>query len=195
MIVNPYRWQHDQPAHIVARDDLVGQIERHLRRGVAVKLVGGRGMGKSVLLRQVQARFAGESDTRAVLVPGPPEEGTIVACVQDIAMRLGLDPLTQKTMDAVMEAAATRGIERLILLVDEADQYVLLGNPGDLARAWFVVQPAGGLPQGVDGSCCDRDRGRSGHPPPGSCVGLGVTQPRGDLRRGAVRADGAATSG
>lgn len=137
MTVNPYRWQHDQPAHIVARDDLVGQIERHLRRGVAVKLVGGRGMGKSVLLRQVQARFASESDTRAVLIPGPPEEGTIVACVQDIATRLGVDPQTPKTMDAVMEAAATQGIERLILLVDEADQYVLLGNPGDLARAWF----------------------------------------------------------
>jgi ABC-type transporter Mla maintaining outer membrane lipid asymmetry ATPase subunit MlaF len=101
MIANPYRWQHDRPAHVLARDDLVGQIERHLRRGVAVKLVGGRGMGKSVLLRQVQARFASEPDTRAVLVPGPPEEGTLAACVQDIAKRLGLDPLAQRTMDAV----------------------------------------------------------------------------------------------
>lgn len=42
---------------VALRTDLVGQIERHLRRGVAVKLVGGRGMGKSVLLHQVQARF------------------------------------------------------------------------------------------------------------------------------------------
>lgn len=140
MAANPYRWQHDQPAHLVARKDLVGQIEGHLRRGVAVKLVGGRGMGKSVLLRQVQARFAGESDTRVVLVPGPPDEGTLVACVQDIAARLGFDsliPTGRTTMDAVMEAASAQGIARIILLVDEADQYVLLGAPGDLARAWF----------------------------------------------------------
>jgi hypothetical protein len=134
---NPYRWQHDRPAHLVARKDLVGRIEGHLRRGVAVKLVGGRGMGKSVLLRQVQDRFAGEPDTRAVLVPGPPDEGTLVACVRDIATRLGIDSLPRTTMDAVMEAAATKRIERLILLVDEADQYVLLGSPGEFARAWF----------------------------------------------------------
>ena len=137
MDANPYRWQHDRPTHVVARENLVGHIEGHLRRGLAVKLVGGRGMGKSVLLRQVQARFASEPETRAVIVPGPPEEGTLVACVQDIAVRLGLDPLARTTMDAVMEAAAARGIERLILLVDEADQYVLLGPSGELAKKWF----------------------------------------------------------
>ncbi len=69
MVENPYRWQQDQPAHVVARADLVAQIEGHLRRGVVVKLVGSRGMGKSVLLRQVQGRFADEPDTRVVLVP------------------------------------------------------------------------------------------------------------------------------
>ncbi|HWO25607.1 MAG TPA: hypothetical protein VNO30_43000 [Kofleriaceae bacterium] len=90
MAGNPYRWQHDQPAHLVERKELVGEIEGALRRGLAVKLVGGRGMGKSVLLRQVQSRFADEPDTRALIVPGPPEEGTLVACVQDIAFRLSL---------------------------------------------------------------------------------------------------------
>ncbi len=137
MTANPYRWQHHRPVHVVARKDLVGQLERHLRRGVAVKLVGGRGMGKSVLLRQLQDRFAGEPDTRAVLVPGPPDEGTLVGCVQDIAVRLAVGPLARTTMDAVMEGAAAQGIQRLILLVDEADQYVLLGPPGELAKAWF----------------------------------------------------------
>ena len=130
MAGNPYRWQQDQPAHVVARTDLVGQIDGHLRRGVAVKLVGGRGMGKSVLLRQVQARFVDEPDTRAVLVPGPPEAGNLIACVEDIAFRLGFDSLPRMTMDGVMEAAADRGTERLILLVDEADQYVLRGSSG-----------------------------------------------------------------
>jgi hypothetical protein len=134
---SPYRWQHDQPSHVVPRAELVSQLEGHLRRGVAVKLVGGRGMGKSVLLRQVQARFAGESDTRAVIVPGPPDEATLVACIEDIATRLGLAPLARIAMDALMEAATAQGIERIVLLVDEADQYVLLGASGDLARSWF----------------------------------------------------------
>jgi hypothetical protein len=137
MAANPYRWQHDQPAHIVARTELVKQLERHLRRGVAVKLVGGRGMGKSVLLRQIQARFAGEPDTRAVIVPGPPDEGTLVACVEDIAVRLDLVPLARTSMDALMMAAGAQNIARIVLLVDEADQYVLIGPSGDLARSWF----------------------------------------------------------
>lgn len=72
-----------------------------------------------------------------MLVPGPPEEGTVIACVRDIAGHLGLDSLPRMTMDAVMEGAAAKGIQRLILLVDEADQYVLLGKAGEFARAWF----------------------------------------------------------
>jgi hypothetical protein len=137
MAGNPYHWQQDQPAHVVARTELVWEIEGHLRRGVAIKLVGGRGMGKSVLLRQVKDRFADERDTRVVFVPGPPEAGNLAACVQDIAARLGFESLPRVTMDAVMEAATAGGIERLILLVDEADQYVLHGSSGDFARAWF----------------------------------------------------------
>jgi len=190
MAPNPYRWQHDRPAHLVAREQLVGRIEGHLRRGLAVKLIGGRGMGKSVLLRQVQACFADEPDTRAVIVPGPPEEGTPVACVQDIAARLGLGPLSRMSMDAVMEAAQAQGIERLIVLVDEVDQYVQIGPNGDLAKAWFnrlealrkawmdrvAVVIAGGL----------------GDPPRRSRAGLGAHQSRGDLCRGAVRAGRAA---
>ncbi len=137
MTGNPYRWQHDQPEHVVARGVLVGTVEAHLRRGVVVKLVGGRGMGKSVLLRQVQARFADEPDTRAVHVPGPPEEGTLAACVGDLAARLGIASLPRISMDAVIEAAMAQGIQRIILLLDEADQYVLLGPTGEFARAWF----------------------------------------------------------
>lgn len=137
MAANPYRWQHDRPEHIVARGDLVAAIEAHLRRGVAVKLVGGRGMGKSVLLRQLEARFVGEPDTRVAFVPGPPEEGTLPACVRDIAARLRLGELSRTSMDAVMEAAVEQGARRLILIADEADQYVLLGPAGEFARSWF----------------------------------------------------------
>jgi hypothetical protein len=140
MLANPYRWQEDRPEHAVTRGDLVARVERHLRRGVAVKLVGGRGMGKSVLLRQVEACFAGDPDTRVVFVAGPPEEATVPACVRDIAALLGLDALPRLTMDTMMEATSAVGAQRLILLIDEADQYVLLDpleRAGHLARAWF----------------------------------------------------------
>ncbi|MCU0655246.1 MAG: ATP-binding protein [Polyangiaceae bacterium] len=136
MMANPYRWQHDHPTHFVARDELVNSLVSGLRGGLALKLIGGRGMGKSVLLQQVQTRFVGEPTTRVVLVNGPAEEGTLPAFVQDIAGKLGLAPLSRPAMDHVMELASQKGIDRIILLLDEADQYVLLGG-GEVARTWF----------------------------------------------------------
>lgn len=137
MARNPYRWQHDRPTHLVPRDRLVDAIASHLRRGVAVKLVGGRGMGKTVLLRQVLDRFEGEQETRAVLIEGPPEEPTVAACVLRLAEALGLGPLPRVSMDALMTSAEQKGWRRVIVLIDEVDQYVLLDGTGALARTWF----------------------------------------------------------
>jgi hypothetical protein len=140
MAPNPYRWQQDRPEHTVARGGLASRIVGHLRRGVAVKLVGGRGMGKSVLLRQIEASFADDPDARVVFVDDPPGEATIPASIRDIAERLGLDMPPRSTMNSVMEAAEKRGAQRLVLLIDEADQYVLLDpaeRAGHFARAWF----------------------------------------------------------
>lgn len=154
---NPYRWQYDRPEHVVSRAHLVGTIATHLRDGKAVKLIGGRGMGKSVLLRQLSECF--ESDTRVVLVPGPPAEATMPALVHDLAARLQIEPLPRPSMDLVMEALDKEGVNRLIVLLDEIDQYVLADGHGNLARLWlnyletmrkqwtdrFSVAVAGGL--------------------------------------------------
>lgn len=125
MTTNPYRWQHDRPDVPIPRAGLVDRVTGHLRAGLAVELVGGRGMGKSVLLRQLQDRFSGEPDTRAVLVPSPPEEATQAACVRDLASRLGLPELDRISVDSVMEALTRAGVERLVVLIDEADQYLV----------------------------------------------------------------------
>jgi hypothetical protein len=75
-----------------------------------------------------------------VFVDDPPGEATIPASIRDIAERLGLDMPPRSTMNSVMEAAEKRGAQRLVLLIDEADQYVLLDpaeRAGHFARAWF----------------------------------------------------------
>jgi hypothetical protein len=107
----------------------------YLRDGRAVKFIGGRGMGKSVLLQQLRTSFEQESDTRVVLVQGPTEEASVPALVHDIAWRLNLQP-ARASMNLVMEMLADQGVNRLIVLLDEIDQYVLLDG-GTLARTWL----------------------------------------------------------
>lgn len=137
MTENQYRWQHDRPTHVVSRPRLIDPIVAALRRGIAVKLIGGRGMGKSVLLWQIEAQLA-DADTRVVIIPEPPVDTTVAGCLRDLADRLGLDPPMRITPDAIMTAAEQQlGVRRIIVLIDEVDQYVLVDGTGALARSWF----------------------------------------------------------
>jgi ABC-type transporter Mla maintaining outer membrane lipid asymmetry ATPase subunit MlaF len=61
---NPYSWQSHYPRHAVPRDALVTEVVQHLHRGASTKIIGGRGMGKSVLLHQLEARLQREQGTR-----------------------------------------------------------------------------------------------------------------------------------
>lgn len=156
---NPYRWDRDVPTHVVPRPAIRSAVLDVVRRGVAMKLVGGRGMGKSVLLRQVESALAGDPATRVLYVPGPPEEATTAACVHDLAARLGLEQLPRASLDVLMESLEAGGVHRLVLLLDEIDQYVLLDGSGHIAQRWtnaletlrktrndqFTVVVAGGL--------------------------------------------------
>jgi len=136
-MTNPYRWQHDHPQHAVPRQVALEDLHGHVRRGLAIRLVGGRGMGKSVLLRQLESRLGGDPGTRVVRVPSPPADATLVGLVHDLADRLGLAPLPRDTLGAFMDAVAASGTDRLVILLDEADQYVQLDPTGHVARAWF----------------------------------------------------------
>ena len=137
---NPYAWHKQHPRRIVARDALVHEIAEHVRRGAAVKIIGGRGMGKSVLLQQVKAYLEQEPGTRVVLIPGPPEDATVVGAVLDLAARLGIRDLAPPRMDDLLERVLQGDVTRLVVLIDEAGQYVALQGGDEqaaFARSWF----------------------------------------------------------
>jgi AcrR family transcriptional regulator len=76
-----------------------------------------------------------------VLVPGPPEEATVAGAVRDLAARLGVRDLPLPRIDDLLERVLTGGVNRLVVLFDEADQYVSRGGAGGgeaaFARSWF----------------------------------------------------------
>lgn len=138
---NPYNWQKHNPQHPVPRRALVSEVAEHLRRGAAVKITGARGLGKSVTLQQIQAEVSQEPGTRVVLVDSPPEDATVPGAVRDLAARLGIGDLSPTRMDDLVERILQGDVTRLVVLFDEADQYVALGTSGPtgdaFARAWF----------------------------------------------------------
>lgn len=138
MALNPYAWQKHFPHRPISRTALLTDAVEHLRRGVAVKVVGGRGMGKSVLLHQIGEQLACVPGTRVVQVPSPPEEATVTGAVGALAAKLGIRDLVPPRMDDLLERTLQGDVTRLVVLFDEADQYIGLGGAeGAFARAWF----------------------------------------------------------
>jgi hypothetical protein len=127
---NPYRWDLDEPSHEIPRDD--GGLHDHVLSGKAVRLVGGRGMGKSVMLRQLETRLSFYHDTRVLRLAQPPLGAQQASdLLADVAMRLGIS--SAKSMADVLEGSNGK---RVVLLLDEMDQYISVDN-GVVARAWL----------------------------------------------------------
>ncbi|MEE8524598.1 MAG: AAA family ATPase [Thermoanaerobaculia bacterium] len=124
---NPYNWQSHSPTVRIPRDgvDKVADLMRH--NGSAV-VMGGRGMGKSVFLRQVQAELELEEGTGVILVEGPPAALTIEACLGFLARQLGVspDPFSSRPMFDEFFAREDAP-ECLVLLFDEFDRYAEKG--------------------------------------------------------------------
>jgi hypothetical protein len=124
--MNPYDWQHHQPSPMgtVSRQEVSPLLERLSRGGSAV-ILGGRGMGKSVLLRQIRDAASGLADTQIGLFPGPAAELTTEACLQTLARSLGV--VVEKVLSSreIFEAHRARHGQglRIILLFDELDHY------------------------------------------------------------------------
>jgi hypothetical protein len=136
----PYRWDQDHPAVSVARPQLLGPLLEDVRAGRAVRLVGGRGMGKSVLLEQLREELASDASVRAVLVPGPPEAFTVTACVEALGVSLWGERTTGILFDDLVIRPQDEHVGLLVLLFDEVEQYVsrAAGAPNDgLGRRWF----------------------------------------------------------
>jgi hypothetical protein len=127
---NPYRWDLDNPPDALQRDD--GGLFQHMLAGKAVRFVGGRGMGKSVMLRQLEAGLRGVQDTRVLRLEQPPLDARrSTDFLADVARRLGV--ASAGSMADVLEALDG---QRLVLLLDEVDQYISVDD-GIIARTWL----------------------------------------------------------
>lgn len=131
---NPYAWDSHFPTRRLPRSARVGEILEYVRRGKAIKVVGGRGMGKSVTLRLLLDGLQSQPGTRAVLVDGPPEDATVSGAVRSLAARLGVRDLEPPRMDDLLAEVLQGDVARIVVLIDETDQYV--ADPA-FARRWF----------------------------------------------------------
>jgi len=128
MSANPYNWQSHSPTVQIPRDG-VAKAAALMRNNGSVVVMGGRGMGKSVFLRQVKADLERDATTRVILVEVPPAALTIEACLGSLARTLGVDPdpfSSRPLFDAYF--ARDDSPERLVLLFDEFDRYAEKGT-------------------------------------------------------------------
>jgi hypothetical protein len=120
--MNPYDWQLHQPSVSIPRTGIEPLAER-LARGKSAFLLAGRGMGKSVYLRQLREVLSRQSNLDVVLLSEPPKL-TAQALLEALALALEVKvepPLSERR---VLEAWLRKhGGRRLVLLYDEMDRY------------------------------------------------------------------------
>jgi len=131
--MNPYDWRRHRPQVEIARLG-VEEVAADLSRGGSGVLLAGRGLGKSVFLRQLRAELERHPGVRPVLLPAPPAELTVRGLIRELARRLGVDLEEPSGTHEVIEAwldGPDVG-QRLVLLYDEFDRYGRSGSsPAD----------------------------------------------------------------
>ncbi len=120
---NPYDWQSHHPRVEIPRAE-ADRIAGMLAGGGSAVVLGGRGMGKSVFLQQIQTALEQDAGTRVVLISAPPPELTVRACLDELAEALGVAGGHSRCI-RILDAYFGRGDvpERLVLLFDEFDRY------------------------------------------------------------------------
>ena len=127
---NPYRWQHHEPALEVPRT-LVAPVVEELLGGGAAVVIGGRGMGKSVLLNQVGDTLERLRNVRVLHFPSPPQNLSARDCLETLADGLDEPAADLRTSHELLRRfLGRRPAERLILLYDEFDRYAKAPAPG-----------------------------------------------------------------
>lgn len=125
---NPYNWQSHMPQVKIPRPDVDFAVKTALRNGSAV-FMSGRGMGKSVFLRQVRIALEQEPNTRVLLLVGPPPPLSVESCLTHLAQSLGVDrgrgPYPLELFDRYLTQPGAP--ERLVLLFDDLDLYAPKG--------------------------------------------------------------------
>ena len=132
--MNPYNWQVHRPVVEVLRSN-VKAVAADLQRGGSCVLLAGRGMGKSVFLRQLHAELEGQANVRPFLFSAPPAELTVRGCLQALARKLDVDAGdaldTHEIIDRYLRQHDNG--EHVVLLYDEFDRYAhSRASAGDL---------------------------------------------------------------
>ncbi|HEX9730445.1 MAG TPA: hypothetical protein VGG06_00480 [Thermoanaerobaculia bacterium] len=137
MPMNPYNWQSHHPRVEIPRAE-AGEVTETLLRGGSAVALGGRGMGKSVFLRQLKEELERSSDLRALLVAGPPMELSARACLGQLAAVLDVPAAGVRGSSQLLEAYFAGDVPgRLVLLFDEFDRYADVRGPASAGRAFF----------------------------------------------------------
>ncbi|MEM7583712.1 MAG: AAA family ATPase [Acidobacteriota bacterium] len=131
---NPYNWQSHNPSVQIPRQGVAKAAELMRSNGSAV-VMGGRGMGKSVFLRQLAVELEQDEGTEVLLIEAPPADLTVEAGLGFLAEHLGVPTNPYSSRRLFDEYFAREGAsERLVLLFDEFDRYAEKGD---------AVQPPG----------------------------------------------------
>jgi len=119
---NPYRRDRIAEALFVGREELLGELVGSIRAGrnMIRAVMGGRGMGKSSLAKQLAKRLDGEA--RTVVVAGDPPR--VIARVGEA---LGVDLVAGDTVRTLVAAVKQVTEHRVVLVLDEIEK--ILDHP------------------------------------------------------------------
>jgi hypothetical protein len=143
---NPYKWDEHRPQHPVRRQDLLTKVGERILKGESGYLIGCRGMGKSVFLRQLEEELRRPGNT-LFFFPTPGVSETIPAAIQAIATKMVESSRARGAPEGLLDALqdySARGmlrelfvtyldetpadVERLLLIYDELDRYASFGR-------------------------------------------------------------------
>lgn len=125
---NPYDWQSNVPQTEILRAE-VDEVSALLLEGSGAVVLGGRGMGKSVFLGQLEAHLENVPDIAVRTIRFPPPELTVRECLDSLARVLDQPAGAFNTLELVETFLARDDTpERLVLLFDEFDNYAEIGE-------------------------------------------------------------------
>ncbi len=128
--MKPYNWQSHNPRVEIPRRQ-VERVAETLHDGGSAVVLGGRGMGKSVFLRQLRTALEARGDVRVVLISAPPPELSARACLDHLARYLKAPEGVISSQWIFADYFARNDVpEHLVLLFDEFDRYAAKGERG-----------------------------------------------------------------
>ena len=147
---NPYDWNSANPKIHLPRSQQVAETTKELLKGRVVVVIGGRGMGKSVFLRDVEAALSESPGVRIVPMK-PPVEMTAAACRSQLTSALGT--ATGSELEAeLVEYFNGRDGEQLVLVYDELEGYALDATSSTSPNLFFNRLEA--ARKSLDGRLC-----------------------------------------